>query len=509
MPTETQFSKLHIFEENDSSSTFGDFKNLVAGTGENSNMQIIDKKLSDLDSGKVNKSGDTINGLLTMNGSLIMEPVGPDVLDGYSNFISFKSGEVSGASLAFRTTDIGSYFQIRNTLNSPVRINGIATPVDDNDAVNKAYVDSKSGDGFLPLTGGEITGDISIQKDGTLSVADSHSLHFYTGQGATRITASVMDGTPSGRGNYLTISNEATESKETILTSIADPQEESDAANKRYVDSVFASGGGGGGDFLPLAGGTLTGNLIRSDSTYGNLTFGKITGMASADGIGISSSASSSNRGLVLRGSVITVQSGSDGSSATINNVATPTANSHAANKQYVDSKTNGFLPIAGGTMTGTLTTRNVSISANGNNSYYLYLNNGGGTSARTSIYSNLDGVVIFKKGTSDAVIRGVATPTSNSDATNKSYVDGHLPLNGSVTVATSAWAAWGDLFRAQITISGVTAKHQVDFYMDYASELALPAPIKPMNDSGTVYAVTSTKPTASITLQYTATLLK
>ena len=90
------------------------------------------------------------------------------------------------------------------------------------------------------------------------------------------------------------------------ITSVADPEAAQDVATKKYVDD-HSGGGGVGGDYLPLAGGTMTGAI--------NMSGNKIT------------------------------------------SVASPEADADVATKKYVDDHSGGvggdYLPLAGGTMTG------------------------------------------------------------------------------------------------------------------------------------------------------------
>ena len=90
-----------------------------------------------------------------------------------------------------------------------------------------------------------------------------------------------------------------------------------------------------------------------------------------------------------------------------------PTDDTEAANKLYVDNVSNDKLPLAGGTMSG-------SINMNGSQLQNSLL-------ADATLDSNLDA--------NGLNITNLATPTNGGDATNKTYVDGQvataLPLTG------------------------------------------------------------------------------
>ena len=155
------------------------------------------------------------------------------------------------------------------------------------------------------------------------------------------------------------------------------PTQDNGAATKKYVDDALG-GAAPAGDYLLKTGDTMTGNLNMSDNQITNVNTMtatniivkgtsdasasiKVTGDASRSELGLNDV---SNNPVVLKG------------------VDTPADNNDAANKQYVDAVdtkvtnlqgevdgvkntvtniTNGstelpYLPIAGGTLTGTLT---------------------------------------------------------------------------------------------------------------------------------------------------------
>jgi len=145
--------------------------------------------------------------------------------------------------------------------------------------VNKQYVDSK----FLPLSGGTLIGNVNAQS-------------IYT-------------------SNLTPIDNSELTSKLYVDTAIANVPA---AVSKQYVDSKF----------LPLSGGTLTGNVNAQSIYTSNLT--------------------------PINNSELTSKLYVDTAIASV---------PAAVSKQYVDSK---FLPLSGGTLTG-------NVSANTNR---LYANN-------------------------------------------------------------------------------------------------------------------------------------
>jgi hypothetical protein len=124
---------------------------------------------------------------------------------------------------------------------------------------------------------------------------------------------------------------------------------------------------------------------------------------------------------------------------------ADPTANLHAATKQYVDSKTvttGAYLPLAGGTMTGTIT---VPAAMD-----FIATKNGFG------LYDNATGLVIRKGTTTIAAFGPTAItstvpvvlpddPTSGLQAATKQYVDSKTS-GGSYTLPNASATVLGGI---------------------------------------------------------------
>lgn len=144
------------------------------------------------------------------------------------------------------------------------------------------------------------------------------------------------------------------------VTGLNDPALPQDAATKSYVDTQVATAISISGEFLRLSGGTMTGAV--------------------------------------------------DMGGFALTNLITPTANSDAATKQYVDNQvtiSGDFLPLSGGTLTGSLNIPNAALNIGGNGA--IQFSGGGATSA-----INL----------SSRTIDNLLTPTSSDQAANKGYVD-------------------------------------------------------------------------------------
>ena len=171
-------------------------------------------------------------------------------------------------------------------------------------------------------------------------------------------------------------------------------------------------------DWLPLSGGTLSGNLtIESGSLW---LRGEVCGMWG--------SSNSSELNFVVNGTeVLKVNGGSVSlpTGLTISGVRTPTSDSEAANKQYVDTQLSTkltqevadtrYLQLGGGTINGT-----------------LKFNNGMGEENYASIYSDKSAMFIDIPG--GEVYIGSAG-RSDDIVVTRGYIDdvlsGYLPLSG------------------------------------------------------------------------------
>ena len=166
------------------------------------------------------------------------------------------------------------------------KITALATPTDTTDAATKQYVDSSittAGDGkFLPLTGGELRGDIKIKTPDNAAIV----VEGISGAGVV-VSGTTNNGIPAGdlivqdtnqsNSSYIRLTASATgneivcDSRLNIITDngvsfvnkkvtgLATPTETTDAANKAYVDNAVSSAGGGGAKTIYYKQGNLSG----------------------------------------------------------------------------------------------------------------------------------------------------------------------------------------------------------------------------------------------------------
>lgn len=122
-----------------------------------------------------------------------------------------------------------------------------------------------SGD-YLPLSGGIMTGDINMNGNSLLN-AKSITLKDETGEYTVELNLVHLETTNPETGEpfsyeAIEFSDSDDTSKQYVITGVADPLLDTDAANKAYVDQETAK-------YLPLTGGKMFGNIdLNNKSIY-------------------------------------------------------------------------------------------------------------------------------------------------------------------------------------------------------------------------------------------------
>lgn len=371
----------------------------------------------------VSKAGDTMTGALNIS-------MGESEISIANASIDLNTGS-NGVTVGEIATDTPTYGIMSNSdliliangninlANSnaaeALKITNVATPTDANDAANKQYVDNAvSGAG-----GGDFMANGSIPATGDFNM-NNHK-----------------------------------------ITNLSVPTEDKDVTNKSYVDSKVNSAGNG--KFLPLAGGTLTGSVSMSNNkitSLGNPTIGT----DAANKAYVDNAVSGAGGGDFKADGSIPATGNFNMANHKITNVTTPTETTDVANKAYVDNADiavinniskqvrDGFLPLTGGTLTGNLKVAadSATVTVEGNSGAGMVVSgatNGGiptgelivqDSNQSNSSYIRLtasatgneiacDSRLVINAnevGVSNQRITDVATPTANTDAANKAYVD-------------------------------------------------------------------------------------
>jgi hypothetical protein len=337
------------------------------------------------------------------------------------------------------------------------KITSSHVPVSPEDMANKAYVDSVTTGGvtetqadlkYLKLTGGTMVGDIDMGGNSILSTSIPINDNELVNKGYVDSTATFTEGQADMK--YLQLVggtlNGNVDMGANHIRSSSIPLLNSDLTNKAYVDSIDTfSETQSDLKYLQLTGGTMTGDIIMGTSRIISSVIptqaGDVVNKAYVDNIDTISEDLADNRYLQLSGGELTGNLNMGQNKVTSS--AVPIAGDDLINVNYVDSN---YLGLDGGTLTGALTLHgdptsdlhcvskayvdNIdTLSESQANNLYLKLT-GGVLAGNLAMGSN--------KVTSSAI------PSTGNDLVNRSFTDSHY-LNLTGGTMTGALTLHGD----------------------------------------------------------------
>jgi hypothetical protein len=250
--------------------------------------------------------------------------------------------------------------------------------------------------GYLPTSGGDMTGPINVKGDGAVAFQMDNGFNF---QAVNQSTA-LRFGTKSVLGF-----NETEVVAPVPFRLTTAPTADMHVANKKYVDDKVAVSGA----YVPLTGGTMTGTL----NIYTASGFGLIVGKSSTDFYGQYQSTTGQYR--LEKGGASVMEWGptTNQSFKPLLLPADPTLDLQAATKKYVDTKVaaggaGAYLPLAGGTMTGAITLPTTVQSLTFGTTTYNVFGGSGGIAMR---YGNAN-IATFTA-TGSTFIQKITTPAT------------------------------------------------------------------------------------------------
>ena len=160
------------------------------------------------------------------------------------------------------------------------RVENVPAPVKDGDAANKKYVDDAVKDAapegkFLPLAGGTMAASAVVGKTNTLQIgagpgdgagvylSDTIGANMYVGDQAIAVSPNSKGATAGQKQSLMLckVDNQnAVHCDNMRVVAVGDPVADGDAVNKKYVDAHS------GGNYLPLSGGTMRGNINMAEN---------------------------------------------------------------------------------------------------------------------------------------------------------------------------------------------------------------------------------------------------
>lgn len=413
--------------------------------------------IAELKTTKVSKAGDTMSGNLDMQQNTVTNVKDPvsdsDVVT--LRYFTANKGDTSGKYLPTAGGTMGGNIDMTGN-----KIVNVPNPSADTDVSNKQYVDNQITTQVPTIVTSQIEEKVpqmvadEINKPESPVVTELDKKYLPLAGGA-------LTGALSIGGN--------------AVTNVADPTNPTDGVNKQYVDEALQNVptqalrelteeefnaltiGDVGNDFDKYAGYLISNNDDRAIYlflSYGSATFTVVffVGNAVVSIVG-DSSETTMESGTKKQSNIFTSNSDGnyDANDKKIVSLALPTDNTDAANKQYVDNKVSGYLPLAGGTLTGALTlsgdpTENTQAATKGYVDSKIGAAGGGDfmASGAVPMTGNLN--------MDNHKITAVSDPTEATDGANKHYVDSaitsgiagaqFLPLTGGTLTGALTLAA-------------------------------------------------------------------
>ena len=390
-------------------------------------------------------------------------------LDGFNIYSQDKNnnsinivGEAS-TGIITTTTNIGG------TPSNPI-VRGVSTPEQNIDVANKKYVDDQisskggisqaQGDArYLRLDGGKMTGDINMSGNRTVTNLNAPA------NATDAATKQYVD-----NANSLKVSKTGDTMTGQLQVNASIKAQSPYYYSSLTSDGLFVQSNSSGKDYT---------SVIHVGSG-GNVEGGRYMGYKASTSQFASVGFNTSDPRFPL---VTLTRNGTD--PVVLTGVATPTDSNDAANKAYVDANKgitqtaadNRYLQLSGGTLSGDVTSTrtfsalgfktnerdgfrvfargyNLGIESSTDPSNYVSFNptsdsnnkiNGfslsvsDGTGADTGSFSFMANSFILGLGNTYQPVKltGIATPTLNTDAVNKQYVDTGLVQKISLTAAT------------------------------------------------------------------------
>jgi hypothetical protein len=358
-------------------------------------------------------SGDTF-GSLKLQSFINAQSTGTDVLT-----INTDGTVTFDTSISFPGFSISGDFNMNN-----YKIINLANPVNPGDGVNKAYADSLIGGGGTVTLSGAITGSGAVGSDIVTTLTDINTSQI------TDFNSSVI----AFRLDQFAIPTVDINLNNQKIINLLTPTIGTDGANKDYVDTAISN--------IPAQTITLTGAITGSGDGTINTTLTPIT---------VSQITDFNTAVLAFRLDEFGIPTNDiDLNNHKIINVSTPSLISDAANKGYVDTAISGIVStvtlegdVTGSGVTGTpITTTIISVLPDviaGYGTPGTFLRGDGDWVSLSYLNLNYFSLPEASLDLNNQKIINLATPTLNTDAANKGYVDSvvggnSITLTGAVT---------------------------------------------------------------------------